>query len=85
MLERLLSLPKLRDVRAGAAPFGNGPAAVPYRHSARFEPAVLAVATAHAVLDVIGMVFSDRFQPKLPRGLEIVRMQSLKPAPAEQV
>src|SRR4051812_5224836 len=85
LTQRFLSLAKLRDVRAGAEPLDDGSVAVPYGHAARLEPAVLAVATADAVLDVIRMVFGHRFQPKLPRGLTIVRMQCLKPAPAEQV
>ncbi len=85
LTQRLLSLAKLRDVRAGAEPLDDGSVAVPHRHPARFEPAVLAVATADAVLDVIRMVFGHRFQPKLPSRLTIVRMQRLKPAPAEQV
>jgi hypothetical protein len=66
--QRLPSLPKLGDVRAGSEPLRNGSVAVPYRHTARFEPAVLAVSTAHAVFDVIGMVFGHRVQPKLSRG-----------------
>ncbi len=30
------------------------------------------------------MAFGHRVQPKIPRGLAIVRMECLKPAPAEQ-
>ena len=83
--QRFLRLAKLRDVGAGAEPFNNGSVAVPNRHTTRFEPAVLAIATADAVLDVIGVAFGHRIQPKLPCGLTIVRMQCLKPAPAKQV
>src|SRR5580693_4308817 len=83
--EPLLALPQLRDVGAGAEPFDDIPAGVADRHAARLEPAILAVAAANAVFDVVRVVPRDRFQPETPCRLAIVRVQRLEPSPTKQV
>src|SRR5438094_10135835 len=50
-----LALAQLSDSGAGAEPFDDIPAAVAHRHAARFEPAILAVAAANAVLDPVSV------------------------------
>src|SRR5205807_7953256 len=80
-----LALAQLRDVGAGAEPFDDIPAGVADRHAARFEPAILAVAAANAVFDVVSVMPRDRFQPKVARRLAVVRVQRLEPLPPEQV
>src|SRR5438105_5443891 len=80
-----LALAQLRDVGAGAEPFDDIPAGVADRHAARFEPAILAVAAANAVFDVVSVVPCDRCQPETPRRLAVVRVQRLEPSPTEQV
>src|SRR5262249_1818564 len=76
---------ELCDVGAGAEPFDDIPASIADRYAARLEPAILTVATANAVLDVVGVVPSDRFQPETPGRLPVVRVQCLQPRPAEQL
>src|SRR6266481_813392 len=80
-----LALAQLRDVCAGAEPLDDIPASVADRCTARFEPAILTVAAAHAVFDVVRVVPRDRCQPETPRWLAIVRVQCLQPLPAEQL
>src|SRR6266436_6434148 len=79
-----LAVAQLCDVGAGAEPFDDIPAAVADRYTARLEPAILAVAAANAVFDVVRVVPCDRCQPETPRWFAVVRMQRLKPSPAEQ-
>src|SRR5439155_15141290 len=83
--EPLLAVAQLRDVSAGAEPFDDIPASVADRCAARLEPAILAVAAANAVFDVVSVVLSDRFQPETPRRLAVVRVQRLEPSPTKQV
>src|SRR5439155_24236326 len=80
-----LALAQLSDIGAGAEPFDDIPAGVADRHAARFEPAILAVAAANAVFDVVRVMPRDRFQPKVARRLAVVRVQRLEPLPPEQV
>src|SRR5882757_11230129 len=54
-----LALAQLRDVGAGAEPFDDIPASVADRCAARLEPAILAVAAANAVFDVVSVVLRD--------------------------
>src|SRR5205814_4806391 len=60
-------------------------AGVADRYAARLEPAILAVAAANAVLDVVSVVPCDRCQPETPRRLAVVRVQRLEPSPTKQV
>src|SRR5438067_2996961 len=83
--EPLLAVAQLRDVGAGAEPFDDIPAGVTDRYAARLEPAILAVAVANAVFDVVRVVPRDRCQPETPRRLAVVRVQRLEPSPTEQV
>src|SRR5437773_1981815 len=80
-----LALAQLSDVGAGAEPFDDIPAGVADRYAARLEPAILAVAAANAVFDVVRVMPRDRFQPKVARRLAVVRVQRLEPLPPEQV
>src|SRR5439155_22382126 len=83
--EPLLAVAQLRDVSAGAEPFDDIPASVADRCAARLEPAILAVAAANAVFDVVSVVPCDRCQPETPRRLAVVRVQRLEPSPTKQV
>src|SRR3954468_20831572 len=76
-----LAVAQLRDVGAGAEPFDDIPAGVAGRYTARLEPAILAVAVANPVFDVVSVVPRDRFQPEAPRRLAVVRVQHRQPAP----
>jgi len=83
--EPLLALAQLSDVRAGAEPFDDIPAGVADRHAARFEPAILAVAAADAVFDIVGVMPRDRFEPKSGASARGRPVQRLEPLPPEQV
>src|SRR5438270_869711 len=50
----------------------------------RLEPAVLPVAAAYPVFDVVGVAPRHGLQPEVPRRLAVLRVQRLEPAPAEQ-
>src|ERR1700745_2606402 len=78
-----LAVAQLRDVGAGAEPFDDIPAGVADRYAARLEPAILAVAAANAVFDVVSVVPCDRIQPETTRRLAVVRVQRLEPSPAK--
>src|SRR6266853_122605 len=80
-----LAVAQLCDVGAGAEPFDDIPAGVADRYAARLKPAIVAIAAANAVFDVVRVVPCDRCQPETPRWLAIVRVQCLQPLPAEQL
>src|SRR5438270_13862214 len=85
LAKRFLGLPEIGDVGTRPEPFDDVPAAVPDRHPARLEPAVLPVMAADPVLDVVGVVPRNGLQPEAPRRLAVLGVQRLEPAPAQQL
>ena len=72
-LQGLPRLDNVGDISAGAEP-SDGPAFVPNRGRARFEPPILAVDTPDPKLQIVIVPAFNRRHPALPNALPILRM-----------
>src|SRR5262249_31514069 len=69
LAQRLLGLPEVGDVGAGAEPFDNVGGGVVDRYAAGLEPTVLSVAAADAIFHVVRLAPPPPTRPTPPRPL----------------